>query len=342
MSERWAAKAFMFGLAALAGCARSGPPAPPREEPAATRVHVAEVSGADAAGEVSVPGVVAARERATLASRVAAAVVELPFQAGERVPAGAVLVRLDDRAFRSSLAAAEAACELAEADRRRADSLWAKGSGTRRDAEEAGARAVAACAAVSRARDELAYVVLKAPYKGTIAARHVHVGDVVSPGAPLLEIEAEGAFEIRATIDAQTAARVHVGDRLPSTIDGAGPRVDATVRALSPAGDPATHRFEVQADLPRAAGLRSGVFARLWLPTPGGEKKLLVAASAVFRRGGLWGVFVIADGRARLRWVAVGETQRGLTEVRAGVEAGERVALDPAGLRDGVRVQEAS
>jgi hypothetical protein len=53
-------------------------------------------------------------------------------------------------------------------------------------------------------------------------------------------------------------------------------------------------------------------------------------------------VFVVADGRARLRWVAVGETARGLTEVRAGIEAGERVALDPAALHDGVAVEETS
>lgn len=339
MPCRWIAKACVFGLAGLAGCARSAPPPPPSGDAVAMAVRVTEVSAATAPGEMSVPGVVAARERATLASRITAAVVELPHQAGDRVAAGATLVRLDDRAFRSSLAAAEAGCELAEADRSRADSLWAKGSGTRRDAENASAGAVAACAAVARARDELAYVVLKAPYKGAIAARRVHLGDVVSPGTPLLDIEADGAFEIRATVDARTAARVRVGDRVPSTIDGAGARVDTTVRALSPAGDPSTHRFEIQADLPPVPGLRSGVFARLWLPASGGEKTLLVAESAVFRRGGLWGVFVIADGRARLRWIAVGATQSGLTEVRAGVEAGERVALEPAGLTDGARVQ---
>jgi len=330
-----------LAVAGLAGCARSAPAPRPSEE-AATDVRATEVSAVGAIGEVSVPGVVAARERATLAARVTAAVVELPFDAGARVSAGTVLVRLDDTAFRSSLAAAEAACALAEADRNRADTLWAKGSGTRREAEGAHARAVAACAGVARARDDLAYVVLKAPYKGTIAARRVHLGDVVSPGTPLLDLEADGTFEIRATVDAQAAARVHVGDRLPAAIDGTEARIEATVRALSPAGDPTTHRFEVQADLPRVPGLRSGVFARLWLPVPGGEKKLLVAERAVFRRGGLWGVFVIADGRARLRWIAVGETRLGLTEVRAGMDAGERVALDPAGLTDGARVQESS
>jgi hypothetical protein len=65
-----------------------------------------------------------------------------------------------------------------------------------------------------------------------------------------------------------------------------------------------------------------------------------VPASAVFSRGGLTGVFVVKDGTARLRWVAVGETSAGLTEIRAGLDAGERVALDPAGLHDGAPAAE--
>jgi hypothetical protein len=60
--------------------------------------------------------------------------------------------------------------------------------------------------------------------------------------------------------------------------------------------------------------------------------------TALFQRGGLTGLFVVADGKARLRWVAVGRADGGLTEIRAGLEAGERVASDPVGLTDGAPV----
>ena len=52
-------------------------------------------------------------------------------------------------------------------------------------------------------------------------------------------------------------------------------------------------------------------------------------------------MFVSDSGQARLRWVAAGATREGRTEIRAGLEAGERVIDDPAGLADGVRVVEA-
>jgi hypothetical protein len=103
-----------------------------------------------------------------------------------------------------------------------------------------------------------------------------------------------------------------------------------------------THRFELRADLPAAPGLRTGLFARLTLPSAAEEPRLHVPESALLRRGGLAGVFVVTEGRARLRWVALGETAGGRVEIRAGVDAGERVALDPAGLSDGVPVAEES
>jgi RND family efflux transporter MFP subunit len=168
----------------------------------------------------------------------------------------------------------------------------------------------------------------------------VHVGDVVSPGTTLIEIEGEGGLEIQATLDADLAAVARPGLRAKALVDGQASPLVATVRSVSPAGDPSTHRFEVQADIPSAPGLRSGLFARLVLRSPAASPRLLVPAAAVFERGGLRGVFVIKEGKAHLRWVAAGATAGGQTEIRAGVEAGERVATEPDGLADGMPVTE--
>ncbi len=84
-----------------------------------------------------------------------------------------------------------------------------------------------------------------------------------------------------------------------------------------------------------ASGLRSGLFARLRVPKPGAPPALYVPKAAVFARGGLSGAFVAAEGRARLRWVALGGAVGERVEVRAGLEAGERVVLDPGDLSDG-------
>ena len=49
-------------------------------------------------------------------------------------------------------------------------------------------------------------------------------------------------------------------------VDGHPAPLAATVTAIAPSGDETTHRFELRADLPAAAGLRAGLFARLLVP----------------------------------------------------------------------------
>jgi RND family efflux transporter MFP subunit len=283
---------------------------------------------------VEVPGVVQARERATIVSRVASAVIELPYREGDRVARGAVVARLDDGAMRAALAAAEAGFQAADTDRRRFEALLLRGAATPREVEEAGVRAAAARAALSASRENLAYAVLRAPFGGVVAARPAHVGDVALPGVPLIELEGEGGLEVKASVESRLAGTLRVGQKIAARVDGVAQPIAATLRAISPAAEESTHRFEVRADLPAASGLRSGLFARLALPSAHGEPRLLVPASALVRRGGLVGVYVVAGGWPRLRWVRLGASDGDRVEVRAGLDAGERLAADPAGLTD--------
>jgi RND family efflux transporter MFP subunit len=330
--------ALAFGLAA---CGHEPPRAAARDAQTPPRsIRTAVVERAGGSGSIAVPATVQARQRAALAARIPASVVELPWREGAHVAAGMVVARLDDVALRSSLVAAEAAAKAADVDLGRVEALLKKGAATPKEGDEGRARAAAAAAAVAAARDSLTYAVLRAPFEGTVASRPASVGDVVTPGTTLIEIEGGGGLEVRATVEGTLVSEMRPGLVLEAQVDGQPKPLTATLRAVSASGDPATHRFEVRADLPAAPGLRSGLFARLLVPSPVGAPRLLAPSGAVFQRGGLNGVFVVDRGTARLRWVAVGSTAGSATEIRAGVEAGERVAVDPVGLADGQSVTE--
>jgi len=342
------------GLLVLAavGCDRT-PARPPRTSAptdAPRRVASVPVRPSGPEGE-TVPATVRARERATLVARVPGSVMALPFREGDAVAAGAVVARIEDRALRAALAAAEADRDAAEADRARSATLLLHGAASPREAEQATARAAAARAAAAAARDALGYAELRAPFAGRVAAQPANVGDVVMPGTPLLEIDGEGGLEVVATVDEDGVAGLSPGAHVAVDVDGQTSPIEGAVRAVAPSGDAVTHRTQVRVDLPATTGVRSGMFARLRLapaPAAGGAAKgaavegerLVVPESALLRRGGLAGVFVVSEGRARLRWIAVGEPEDGTVEVRAGLRDGERVVTDPAGLVDGVAVKE--
>jgi RND family efflux transporter MFP subunit len=330
----------LLGLG-LAGCGGHEKPGAAEPAPAPAKdVKTAEVVRSGGLGEVAVPGAVQARKRAALSARMPASVTELPYQEGQWVKAGAVVVRLDDVAVRAAVAAAEAGVKAAEADLARTKALLEKGAATPRELEQMTAAASGAQAQLTAAKDNLSYTALRAPFAGRVASRRVNLGDVVNPGTPLIEVEGEGGLELRATVESEVAAILKPGSRVKALVDGQAAPLSATVTAVAPAGDPTTHRFEVKADLPGTAGLRAGLFARLLVPGVAADPRITVPAAALFERGGLSGLFVVADGKARLRWVAAGARDGDTVEVRAGVEPGERVVLDPAGLVDGNPVRE--
>lgn len=311
------------------------PASAPSPAAAPRSVRVVPVTRVGGGAQALVAARVEARQRAVLSARVPATVVALPARVGQRVARGALLVRLDDAAFAAALEAAQASLHAAQAESARVANLLAKNAATPRERDEAQAREAAARAALSAARDSLAYAVLRAPFSGTVAARQVELGDVVQPGRPLIEVEGDDGLELRTTVDGAQAAGLRRGQTLRAEVDGQPQALRAVISAVALAGDPGTHRFEVRADLPAAAGLRSGLFARLALPGAGGESGLSVPVEAVFARGGLTGVFVAQDGRAHLRFIAPGARSGATLEVRAGLSEGERVVLEPQGLSDG-------
>jgi multidrug efflux pump subunit AcrA (membrane-fusion protein) len=150
--------------ASACGSSHEVPPEQAREPVA---VAVAAVAAVDTAERLEAGGVVAARETASVSSRIVAAIAHVRVKAGDRVRAGDVLVTLDARdvieqthqARAGALAAeqslsqartehrsAEAGHRLAAAWHGRVAALHARNSATDQERDEADARLAAAAA----------------------------------------------------------------------------------------------------------------------------------------------------------------------------------------------------
>jgi RND family efflux transporter MFP subunit len=305
--------------------------------PGAPRVRVKLVaSDAPGGGRWLAANVQAAR-RATIATRLSAAVRAVHVQEGQRVAAGQVLVNLGDADLRGNLAAAEAGLATAGAHERRIRALAAERAATPSELEAATAQKAQAEAAVAAARANLQYTEIRAPFAGTIQARRVEPGDLVGPGQPLVTIEGT-ALELVASLSEEEARGIAVGRKLRfQSGDAAG---TAKVTALTPGGDPASHRRGLRASVEGPApALRTGAFARIEVPSEGAPSGIWLPGSAFVERGDLTGVFVAASGRAELRWVSVGEAIGDRVPVRAGLRAGEQVIDAPGALRDGQEIE---
>ena len=334
--------ALGIGLAASA-CGKTPEPsnkATAGETGAPIKITAVDVRSTSESGGTEIPASIESSRRAVLSSRLAASVVELNAREGDTANAGAVLVRLEDVALKAALSAAEASDQAATRDLKRNEALLAKGAATRNEVENAATAAERTRSAVTAAREALSYASIRAPFAGRIVRKLASVGDIVNPGQPLLEIEGAGGLEVVASIESAIHDRLRVGQKIQVRLDGIEAPFLATIHDLATSADPSTHRFTLRADITSVPGVRAGLFARIMVSSPGGEARVLVPSGAILRRGGLTGVYVIREGHAWLRWIAPGDAFGESIEVRAGLDAKERVALEPSRLSDGAPVSE--
>jgi len=305
----------------------------PEERPVPVKLVAVEAPG----GGTWVAASLAASREAVISTRISATVREVPVEEGAKVAAGQLLVRLSDDDVQRQLAAAETALRTAAAYERRIAELVGVRAATAVELEQAQSQRAQAEAGVAAAKATLAYSQLRAPFAGTIQARRVSVGDLVGPGQPLLDLLG-APLELQATLSEEESRGLRLGLRLPFAWRGG--RGEAEVTALAPGGDPLSHRRSLRARVVRAGDdLRSGVFARVEIPGASPAAAAWLPRTALVERGDLTGVFVALDGRAYLRWVALGEPLGDRFPVRAGLAQGERVIDAPGALRDGQRVE---
>lgn len=301
---------------------------------------VVEVRTTEVPLTVEVTGRVTAVFEATLSSKVQGIVRELRAREGSHVKRGEVLVVLDSRELRAGLAGAQAEVESARTHLARMQRLFEEDSVARQELDEARRAFKVAQASREEARARLSYTVTQAPFRGVIADRLVEVGELASPGQPLLRLEDPRQLQLEATVAERDVKAITEGDRLPVIVDALdGEGLEGTVTRVLPSGDPATHTFLVKVALPSTPGLKSSMFGRMHL-TRGTSRTILLPEPALVERGQLTGVYVVGrDHRASLRWVKLGRLLQGQWEVIAGLNPGELVLADARQGKDGALVE---
>jgi RND family efflux transporter MFP subunit len=295
-------------------------------------------------------GRVEAVRQSTIAAQVSGRITALAVKAGDPIKSGQILVRIDERAVAqqsaasdAQVAAAQAQLEAATKEYQRSRRLFEKQYISQAALEQAEARfksgeaqANAMVAQARAAMTETSWHTLRAPYGGVVATVGTELGDMALPGKPLLTIYDPAALRVVVNLPESQATALNKNQPVRIEFPGA-PEAQRwqTVQKVTvlPTADAASHTVEVRLSL--AAGNSSsivpGTFVRAHLP-PGGTRSggLSIPRSAVVKRSELNAVYVAAaEGHFQLRQIRLGKIAGERVEVLAGVQAGERIALDP-------------
>jgi RND family efflux transporter MFP subunit len=328
------------GIMLLAGCGQApqGHPAARPELPAVP-VSTRAVKNRTLPAFEEAVGTVKARLRATLEAKATGRITELPVVLGQRIKSGQLLVRLDAPEIKARLEQAEAGLQQAERDWKRVSTLAAQQAATRAEFDAAAARYLVAKGAVSEARALFGYVEILAPFDGVVTRKWADLGDLASPGKPLVDIEDPSRLQLEADVPEAIAGKVRPGARMAIRLSQGAVELSGTVVEIAPIAEPASRTFRVKLDLPNSPGLMSGQFARLAVPVSE-TTTMRVPAAAVVQRGQMRIVFAVENQHARLHLVKTGHRVDGETEILSGLDPGDVVVVDdPHRLVDGQPVQ---
>ena len=202
-------------------------------------------------------------------------------------------------------------------------------------------------ALASNAGKPLRLVSLRSPVRGHVLRLLQQSERVVTAGTPILQVGHPSQLEIVSDLLSTEAVKVRPGDRVLIENGGGDGSLEARVRTVESSGfmkisalGVEEQRVNVVMDFVDAPGrLGDGYRVDVRIIVWEARDVLTIPASALFRRGEGWSVFVIEDGRARARDVEVGHRNALQAEITKGLTEGRAVVLHPGNqIREGVRI----
>ncbi|KAB2660077.1 MAG: efflux RND transporter periplasmic adaptor subunit [Verrucomicrobia bacterium] len=280
---------------------------------------------------VPLVGSIAANESIEVKTETDGVVKEIRFAEGGKVPAGELLVALDDTKFTTSLGEAEANRELARANFDRAKHLQADKLIAQQEYDQAAATFAMNDATVELRRRQLRDTRVVAPFAGTVGARQVSPGQVISRATLLTTLVDLETVKVEMNVPERYLGQIQTGQKIRFRVDAyPKDRFEGDVYFVSPQLEAGTRTALVKARVANADGrLKAGMFAKLDLTVQLRENALVIPEPALMHNGDALGVFVVGpQSNAIPRVVTIGIRIAGKAEVTGGLKAGELVVVE--------------
>ena len=274
---------------------------------------------------------------------LSARIHSIPVEVGQRIAQGAVVAQLDCADARIAAQRAQAALEssqarlkLAQLQLQRSTELAAKNfiSGDALDAKKTEVAVVAAevkldPAARAAAQREVGKCTLRSPFPAIVEARLAQVGELASPGTPIVLLWDTSRLQLSAQLQADDASLLA---QAQPVFVSQGHEYAVKLLRVSPAVNLTARTREARFGFPQV------------MPAPGSngvlrwrDPRAFVPADYLIRRNNTLGVFAVSQGSAR--FVPLPDAQEGRPASAAGLPADAVLVTDGRfALQDGMAV----
>jgi multidrug efflux system membrane fusion protein len=215
---------------------------------------------------ITVNGKTAPARVVTLSAETDGRIESIGAARGANVERGGMIVRLDERDRKARLAQAEATVKQREVEYQGRLRLKSESYVSEAQLQEAVAMLETAKAELTRAKLDLGYMNIRAPFGGALQSRMVEIGDFVKLGDPIATFVDNRTIIVSANLSEFDARYVDVGDNAVAKL-ATGETVKGRIRYVAPVADEATRTFGVELEIDNSDGsLRVGGTAELRIP----------------------------------------------------------------------------
>jgi RND family efflux transporter MFP subunit len=307
---------------------------------------------------LTLPGTLLGVIESTVYARSNGYVVRWVKDIGSSVKKGELLAEITapeiDQEFSQAVSTRDqtaASASLAKSTADRWQALRQKDAVTQQDLDErqsaynqAAANLAAAEANVGRLRKLQGFNQVVAPFDGVVTRRNVDVGDLVNAGnggtgQALFAVAQVDPLRLYVYVPQVYARQIKIGDAVNVTLaERAGEQYQGTIARTARAIDTATRTMQVEIRVPNPSkALITGSYVQVTLPINVDAQALVVPTNVLlFRPDGTRIALVDAGGKVHLTAVKLGTDFGSTVEVLSGLNASDRVVLNPAdSLADG-------
>lgn len=280
------------------------------------------------------PAIIKASQSSDLTFQVGGEITSLSVVEGQEVRKGAVIARLDQRAYRNEVSQAKTAFDAAKVEYDRAERLLAGNAISRSIYEQRKSQLDVARAQLDTANKAIEDTILRSPFSGVIATKHAKKFQNIQPLEKIVTLQTTGAAEAEVQIPSSMIAesgRFNFTDTSVFLDSAPDQKIPASFLSIGTQADPATRTYTVKYGFtpPESLTILPGMTATVQVTATIQDGDTEVEQIKVPLGS------ILAEGQAQFVWVVDKDTMTvSRREISVGLTIGEELVV-VSGLQAG-------
>lgn len=276
---------------------------------------------------LSLVGCLTAYSEVEVSSEIQGTITSVKVELGQKVSNNTVIATIDDRIKKLNVNSAKLDLGKKKKDYDRYKNLFAGGTATEQDLDNAHVAYENAVIALEQAEKEFSDATIVSPSQGIITEKYIEKGNHVNIGSSIVSMIDISKLKVNLNVSETNVYQLNLGD-VAEVSTSVYPDVTfkGNVNFISPKGDD-SHNYKVEMVLQNSNEypLKAGTFVKVKINLPSKGNSIYIPREALQGSISDARVYLASEGKAVLQPITIGNSNNDYLEVTSGLKEGDDV-----------------